>query len=528
MSSNNNKIATDFMLTHNSGHSTISRPSNNLNAPHSPEHSDTLNTLASSDNTNNKDSTSTNTNTPSPTPTATPIPTPTTPTLTPTTPNFPTVPNNHTTTRSITTPTVSSGQQSITTRSASRRADVLDEQTISPVKRIKRAASLSATISSSNSSKTSEYDINDDMQTLSAVLTSAPVQLSAQGASCRGHKRPMNQDGFVCRVFGESLVIFGVFDGHGSLGHEAARRCQTLLPSLIANFILIDNKTPQLAIKDAFREVQQDLTAEANNVKGYLNDKILAATKSTTRSTRITVSQHATIPTDDISFDFGTTACICVTYQGILYIANLGDSRCVVFKKTTEDSCNSNSISIKHGITKSTSSSSECVLSSNSTSGLYNDGSTTDLHAVSFSQSHQLHHSLQSCKDWTIVFTTVDHVAVKNNKEYERVLRAGGGLHQAANSSKMRVFPGDISYEEAKKKKLSLNISRALGHIKLSQYGVSAEPEISEVIIDSTSDSEYYIVVGSDGLWDVMSNYAVQEIVTQRPTDVVSNGITII
>ncbi|HEY9754168.1 MAG TPA: hypothetical protein V6C97_03280 [Oculatellaceae cyanobacterium] len=43
-------------------------------------------------------------------------------------------------------------------------------------------------------------------------------------------------------------------------------------------------------------------------------------------------------------------------------------------------------------------------------------------------------------------------------------------------NEELRVYPGDMSFPEAREAKLTLNMSRALGHIILKDYGITPTP----------------------------------------------------
>merc|ERR1719499_2365253 len=57
-------------------------------------------------------------------------------------------------------------------------------------------------------------------------------------------------------------------------------------------------------------------------------------------------------------------------------------------------------------------------------------------------------------------------------------------------------------------------MTRALGHITLSKYGVSPEPEFMSM--EMTADTEYIFVAGSDGLWDVVTEEEAGQIVHEN------------
>ena len=79
------------------------------------------------------------------------------------------------------------------------------------------------------------------------------------------------------------------------------------------------------------------------------------------------------------------------------------------------------------------------------------------------------------------------------------------------------MYPASLSFSEARSRALTLNMSRALGHNILSQHGVSHQPDVDTVSLQpqhpaassaeqaEQAGSDVWLVLGSDGLWDVMT-----------------------
>jgi hypothetical protein len=124
-------------------------------------------------------------------------------------------------------------------------------------------------------------------------------------------------------------------------------------------------------------------------------------------------------------------------------------------------------------------------------------------------------------------------------------------------NSEVRVYPGDMTLEQAQRKKLTINMSRvrtrdsirpsgsahllqACGHLCLSRYGVIATPDIGERPLDAecgeaaaaeapvaargaraqracVPSTETMILAASDGVWDVEENEGVVEEMTAHP-----------
>ncbi|XP_023539398.1 protein kinase and PP2C-like domain-containing protein isoform X2 [Cucurbita pepo subsp. pepo] len=98
------------------------------------------------------------------------------------------------------------------------------------------------------------------------------------------------------------------------------------------------------------------------------------------------------------------------------------------------------------------------------------------------------------CRAGYPVVLSKDHVA-SCVEERERVIRAGGQVKWQVDT--WRVGPA------------GLQVTRSIGDDDLKP-AVSAEPEITETVLTSQDD---YLVMGSDGLWDALSNSEVVGII---------------
>jgi serine/threonine protein phosphatase PrpC len=99
--------------------------------------------------------------------------------------------------------------------------------------------------------------------------------------------------------------------------------------------------------------------------------------------------------------------------------------------------------------------------------------------------------------------------------ERKRILSCGGHLgcrqvlvnQPGRGPVSMPVGPCRVWYQH-RGETLGLAMSRSLGDTIVHKSGVSAEPEISERIIDEFDD---FFILATDGVWDVVdNNYAVQ------------------
>ena len=92
--------------------------------------------------------------------------------------------------------------------------------------------------------------------------------------------------------------------------------------------------------------------------------------------------------------------------------------------------------------------------------------------------------------------------------EKERILENGGVIHPYYDE--FGIYDGPNRIYEKGKTYPGLSLTRSIGDLEGQKIGIISEPEIVVKKIDSTCK---YIVMGSDGLWDVIKPYDVRRIV---------------
>ncbi|KAL7583380.1 hypothetical protein Lser_V15G42657 [Lactuca serriola] len=97
------------------------------------------------------------------------------------------------------------------------------------------------------------------------------------------------------------------------------------------------------------------------------------------------------------------------------------------------------------------------------------------------------------CRAGSAIPLSKDHVA-SSHEERERVMSVGGEVKWQLDTWRVG--------------QAALQVTRSIGDDDLKP-GVTAEPEVTETIL---SDEDEYLVMGSDGLWDVVRNDEVVEI----------------
>ena len=93
-------------------------------------------------------------------------------------------------------------------------------------------------------------------------------------------------------------------------------------------------------------------------------------------------------------------------------------------------------------------------------------------------------------------------------KESERIIEMGGEIHPYYNEN--GIYEGPSRVYVKNKTYPGLSLSRSIGDLIGEEVGIISEPDIIVKSIDSTFK---YIVMGSDGLWDMIKPYDVSRIV---------------
>jgi serine/threonine protein phosphatase PrpC len=106
----------------------------------------------------------------------------------------------------------------------------------------------------------------------------------------------------------------------------------------------------------------------------------------------------------------------------------------------------------------------------------------------------------KSEKTLAAVQLTVDHTT-DNKNEFLRILRAGGRMQQATDSAGNKVGPYCILKNHSNAP--GIVFTRSIGNLIAEEIGVSAKPD---TIVHELGIEDEIVVLGSSGLWAVMTN----------------------
>jgi serine/threonine protein phosphatase PrpC len=233
-----------------------------------------------------------------------------------------------------------------------------------------------------------------------------------------------NQDSFTCRVGRSGEMVMGVFDGHGSSGDKVSGFAKETWVNKLHERLRSDSNHAR-ALYGAIKDTKKALKANARHLD----------------------SKHS-----------GTTAVTALKMGDRLVVANVGDSRAVLGRRSDTG---------RH------------------------------VRAVELSSDH-----------------TPDRP-----DEAKRLQKANGRVHPSMlidgnTGSTEYVGPNRVWDRHGDH---GLAMSRSLGDTHLNPY-VIAEPEITQKRLDS---KDQYLVLASDGIWDVIGNQEAVEIAAkyQQPSE---------
>ena len=267
----------------------------------------------------------------------------------------------------------------------------------------------------------------------------------------------------------KNLFFFGVLDGHGKNGKEISKNIGTLFPSYLFYLLLDDNlsfrkmdinkqiykliklEEPPINIKQMFI-----LTYFFNKFELDFN-LIPFISKNQPVFNHLILesiyySQEALKSTFDLDISAsGTTLCSGFILGNVLYLINIGDSRAIL--------------------------------------GTY--------------------YSL--INKWKTKQLTVDH-RPNNPNENRRIISYNGRIDRAKNEFGDEVGPYRIYGRENDANGQGLTMSRSIGDMDSKKYGVIYDPEIFRYEL---RPNDKVVVVGTDGLWEQLTNEEVIEIVNE-------------
>lgn len=220
-------------------------------------------------------------------------------------------------------------------------------------------------------------------------------------------------------------ALFAVYDGHGMGGELVSQFALTEIQRRLEKHPCYRTDLPT-AMKETFLKVDEALKDEP------LIEPLYA----------------------------GTTACVALLQGTNLTLANVGDSRAVMARRS---------------------------------------------HYTNKNKSHQ--HTIQSASSWQAIPLTEDQNP-DLPQEAERIIQAGGFVSASPApglSARVWLDPDCTT--------IGLAMSRSIGDHAVAEIGVIAEPVVTEYVVDDLDD---FMILASDGVWEFLSSAEAVEIVGQN------------
>ena len=151
---------------------------------------------------------------------------------------------------------------------------------------------------------------------------------------------PRNQEDIELKINHDYIPkahIFGVFDGHG--GIEIAQYVKDNFVKFLLQTDEFKREKYEDALKKAFEAIDQSLKDNSPETVEQLKKIPIENDLSAKEQEELEVFKSILNPRKlencNISMFTGTTACVCLIIENTIYIANAGDSRCVIVSENT-------------------------------------------------------------------------------------------------------------------------------------------------------------------------------------------------
>ncbi|KRX03231.1 Protein phosphatase 2C (PP2C)-like domain [Pseudocohnilembus persalinus] len=278
-----------------------------------------------------------------------------------------------------------------------------------------------------------------------------------------------NQDSYFnvkCENFDQNCYFLSVLDGHGIDGHKVSSYISKNLP-----------KNYQLELQNTSSKVlQQSSIKMENQIKNQI--KIQKQNTSIFQKLRSAFLQTNQELKEILKFDTHTSGSTCIAvhiYDNKIYCANTGDSRAILCS-IDQFSDNKDKLIINQ-------------------QSIIQDQEQISQQKITINE-----------KQWTITQLSTDQTP-NNQNEKQRIIEAGGQILQ--QRSKLGFLTGPERVWVKYKDYPGLAMTRSFADFQGEQAGIICDPVIN---CFKLSQNDKILVLASDGIWDVLSNKDVLQI----------------
>ncbi|CAI5459461.1 unnamed protein product [Closterium sp. Yama58-4] len=300
-------------------------------------------------------------------------------------------------------------------------------------------------------------------------------------------RKGTNQDSMVAwqSFAGPASVLCAVMDGHGRFGHTVSARVRDSFPSLLSQRLFphandADAASPCDADTASPCDGDASVGGAAHVAEQQWREAVCGAFEAVDREVKLHPAVDPLIS--------GSTAVVAMVQHDRLFLANLGDSRAVLARRAhSPASC---------GATSAADVALGCA-----------DTSAKPTHSQ---HHHQSDHP--SCHALEAVALTSDHKC-SDPTEGARIRKAGGRVEALEDERHVqRIWlPNEMAP--------GLVTSRAVGDFLLKGFGVTCEPDVTVLPVE---DGDEFLILATDGVWDVLSHEEAVSIVATSPSPATS------
>ncbi len=150
----------------------------------------------------------------------------------------------------------------------------------------------------------------------------------------QGWRKGMEDAHLCVKNIGDDVALFGIFDGHGGtisscslskIGNEVALFAKRHLPDAVKGSLAFKAKNYKQALIEGFLNIDKQLDRKEGKKE--------IRTMFEVDPNRRAIPKEDLPEPDMIAHFIGCTACVALITRNEVYVANVGDSRCVLCKK---------------------------------------------------------------------------------------------------------------------------------------------------------------------------------------------------
>lgn len=315
------------------------------------------------------------------------------------------------------------------------------------------------------------------------IISAYPSVINISSFTCDSLDHDYNEDRICIKEYKDlGLKIFAVFDGHA--GSEVSQYLQDNFVDVIYNLLNSElSKNKEISFKDILKNACEEINVNLFNM--YKQDILFDKTKN-----------KSPCP--------GSTATGACFYDNKIYIFNVGDSRtCLWDKDGLFINCtNFQKASLENEITKK----------------IINNGAgfLSDLRIFSNTKEKFFYRyllklnlnkiekqDLNDDKFWIVLDKKLLEIEYQESEKIKKSFSNNDEFYKYYNRNMDSVefsFCGYICNTENKHR---ISMESAFGDFDFKKYGFEAVPEIQVIDQKYLDDNLKYLVIASDGLWDI-------------------------